>query len=388
MSLHMPSRRAFASGLAPANAACSAGHAALVLRPRTQPQRPLAQPGSANGRPIHTTAVRPISWGSLFGRKKKPASSTTSGDGAGGLTGDLNQAKTRQELRERMTNTGISASPLLAGELEQQGVPSDGTSAQGGAADKRSKGPSNRNELGTSLLQSDLQRALDPDPRSRVRWERKMVMRHVGRMLDPRGRETREERLARTERTLLHKSMPIPTSTKKLVHLARQISGKTLEEALVQMKFSKKKMAKEVLWHLEEARDMAVVERGMGLGRVTRDTERQKDGEDAASGESAPNAIKIRTKDGRWLSISDPSRIYIDQAWVGKGTWRAVETEYRARGQLNRLWSPSSFLSVILKEEKTRIRQHDELKAREAKQAPWVHLPNRPVTAQRPFYSW
>ncbi|CAK7265968.1 39S ribosomal protein L22, mitochondrial [Sporothrix epigloea] len=381
MSLNMPSRRVFATGLAPATVTCIAttpANSALVLRPRTQPQRSLAQPPRQDGRTIHTTAARPISWGNLFGRKKKPASSST-GDAAASLSGDLSRAKTRQELRERMTNTGISASPLLASELEQQGVQDDGATSEGGSARKPAKAVSNRNELGTSLLQSDLQRALDPDPRSRVRWERKMVMRHVGRMLDPRGAETRAERLTRTERTLLHKSMPIPTSTKKLVHLARQISGKTLEDALVQMKFSRKKMAKEVLWHLEEARDMAVVERGMGLGRVAKDAQ--------ADGHSA-DAIKIQTKDGRWLTIHDPSRIYIDQAWVGKGAWRAVESEYRARGQLNRLWSPSSFLSVILKEEKTRIRQHDEKKAKEAKKAPWVHLPNRPVTAQRPFYSW
>ncbi|CAK7215669.1 39S ribosomal protein L22, mitochondrial [Sporothrix bragantina] len=379
MSLNMPSRRVLATGLRPTTTTCTAAattHSALVLRPRTQPQQPVAQPTHVN-RTIHTTPARSISWGNIFGRKKKTSSS---GDVTAGLSGDLSKAKTRQELRERMTSTGISASPLLAGELEQQGV--QGELAEGAGA--KGKPVSNKNELGTSLLQSDLQRALDPDPRSRVRWERKMVMRHVGRMLDPKGKETREERLARTERMLLHKSMPIPTSTKKLVHLARQISGKTLEDALVQMKFSKKKMAKEVLWHLEEARDMAVVERGMGLGRVQTAAEGAE--EDAAS--SSSNGFKIQTKDGRWLMITDPSRIYIDQAWVGKGAWRSVETEYRARGRLNQLWSPSSFLSVVLKEEKTRIRQHDERKAKEAKKAPWVHLPNRPVTAQRPYYSW
>lgn len=235
-----------------------------------------------------------------------------------------------------MTSPGLSASPLLASELEQQGE-------QDSAAAKPSTTSSARNELGTSLLQSDLQRALDPDPRSRVRWERKMVVRHVGRLLDPKGKETREERLARTERTLLHKSMPIPTSTKKLVHLARQISGKSLEDALVQMRFSKKKMAKEVLWHLEEARDMAVVERGMGLGRVQK--QKEVDSEDVSA---SPNAIKIQTKDGRWLEITDPSRMYVDQAWVGKGIWRSAVTEYRARGRRNTRWSPSScmFLDV------------------------------------------
>lgn len=47
-----------------------------------------------------------------------------------------------------------------------------------------------------------------------------------------------------------------------------------------------------------------------------------------------------------------------------------------------------SVINMVLKEEKTRIRQHEERVAKEAKKAPWVHLPNRPVTAQRQYYSW
>lgn len=329
-----PLTLSFLLGLRPTTTCTAAAttHSALVLRPRTQSQKPIN-----TSRPIHTTAPNAISWRGLFGGKKKPASSNTA-DAAAGLSGDLSQAKTRQELRERMTTPDLGASPLLASEMEQQRQQQGG---QDGADGKKPAASSAaRNELGTSLLQTDLQRALDPDPRSRVRWERKMVVRHVSRLLDPKGQETREERLARTERQLLHKSMPIPTSTKKLVHLARQISGKTLEDALVQMRFSKKKMAKEVMWHLEEARDMAVVERGMGLGRVLQQKQHQEDGSESAA--SSPSAIKIQTKDGKWLEITDPSRIYIDQAWVGKGIFRSVQPEYRARGRINRRWSPSS----------------------------------------------
>lgn len=298
----------------------------LVLRSRTRPQ--VLPSRCSSNRPLHTTAARLISWSSLFGRRKKPTTSSNTGDATAGLAGDLSRAKTRQELKDRLINPELGASPLLASEMEQHA---------GEQVPSKKPSRSARNELGTSLLQTDLQRALDPDPRSRVRWERKMVMRHVGRMLSPTGKETRDERLARTERTLLHKSMPIPTSTKKLVHLARQISGKTLEDALVQMQFSKKKMAKEVLWHLEEARDMAVVERGMGLGRV-----QQLKFDDGGEEESASSAMKIQTKNGRWLNITDPSRMYIDQAWVGKGIWRSATTEYRARGRRNVRWSPSS----------------------------------------------
>lgn len=44
--------------------------------------------------------------------------------------------------------------------------------------------------------------------------------------------------------------------------------------------------------------------------------------------------------------------------------------------------------TLKLKEEKTRLRLYDEKIEKEAKAKPWVHLPNRPIYAQRPYYSW
>jgi len=48
----------------------------------------------------------------------------------------------------------------------------------------------------------------------------------------------------------------------------------------------------------------------------------------------------------------------------------------------------SSGLSVILKEEKTRIRLHEDREKKERNKKVWVQLPNRPITAQRQHYSW
>jgi len=45
-------------------------------------------------------------------------------------------------------------------------------------------------------------------------------------------------------------------------------------------------------------------------------------------------------------------------------------------------------ISIVLKEEKTRIRLHDEKLAKQRRLGPWVHHPNRPVTAQRQYYAW
>jgi ribosomal protein L22 len=167
--------------------------------------------------------------------------------------------------------------------------------------------------------------SLDPDPRSRVRWERKKVIQMVRR----NGRVNRAERIARTERELLHRSEYMPTSVKKLVHLARQIQGKTLDDALVQMQYSKKKMAAEVKYHLEDARDLAVVTRGMSLGKVTEESALQK-------------PINIQTKDGKSLAISDPTRLYIAQAWVGRGPIRSKEYDYKGRGRHGVIEHPST----------------------------------------------
>lgn len=184
-------------------------------------------------------------------------------------------------------------------------------------------------------MREHLARAVDPDPRSRVRWERKMVIRQVQRGTDPFSREPRAARIARTERQMTTKSPFLATSTKKLVKLAHQIQGKTVAEALVQMRFSKKKMAQEVRYQLELARDLAVAERGMGLG-AKRALAAEGEGEGEASGIQANGeTVEIQTKDGKWVKIDDPTRMYVAEAWVNRGPWRGKVPDYRARGRVN-----------------------------------------------------
>lgn len=208
--------------------------------------------------------------------------------------------------------------------------------------------------------------ALDPDPESRKRWERKMVIREIVK----RGRLSRTQTLKRQERELLSKSHDFKTSVKKLVPLAKQITGKTLEEAIVQMRFSAKKVAVEVKEHLEHAKNEAIVKRGMGLG-----------------GAKGFSPVQIQTKDGKRVKVDDPTRIYISQAWCGKGRY-TEEPDYRARGRINVMKNRSTSLTVILKEEATRVRLHNEREEKEKNKKVWVQLPNRPITAQRQYYSW
>ena len=181
----------------------------------------------------------------------------------------------------------------------------------------------------------------NPNPRATIRWERTQVIQDV------RGRHrlNNEEKLLRTERFHSAKSPFIKTSVKKLGPLARQIAGKTVDEAMIQMRFSKKKAAQDVLKHLKYVRDQAVVAKGMGLGK------------DIGAGidRPPPNALEakwkkmgrvvVEDKDGKRRVVTDRSAMYIDQAWVGRGKYDFA-TDYRARGQGHRLHLPYTSKSL------------------------------------------
>ncbi|KAH8693900.1 ribosomal protein L22/L17 [Talaromyces proteolyticus] len=218
-----------------------------------------------------------------------------------------------------------------------------------------------------------IRRVIDPNPVARRRWERRMVIREVRK----RGRLTKQEVIMATEREALVKSHWFKTSVKKLVPLARQIQGKNVDEAILQMRFSKKKVAKEVLEHLKYAKNEAIVRYGMGLGKANGETEKHE-------------PIDIILKDGEKKTITDPTSIYIAQAWVNRGPFD-VDYDHRARGKINLLRPPHTGISVLLKEQKTQVREWNVRQARALRQRKsmlWVHLPDRPVTAQSQYYSW
>lgn len=165
---------------------------------------------------------------------------------------------------------------------------------------------------------------LNPDPLGRARWQRKKVIQLVRK----NGQMTKEEKLKMTERQLLHKSHFMATSVKKLMMLSRQIAGKSVDDAITQMTWSKKKMAAEVKYYLEEARDLAIAQRGMGLGKI--------------NGEIYPTPKKIQTSDGKWMEVVDPSRLYVAQSWVGRGPWRGKSPDYKGRGRMGLIQHPAT----------------------------------------------
>lgn len=216
-----------------------------------------------------------------------------------------------------------------------------------------------------------MQMALNPNPKAQLRWEKRMVIREIRK----RGRVSKEVQIKRTERESMSKSHWFKTSVKKLGPLARQIAGKPLDEAILQMRFSKKKAAKDVLGHLEHAKNVAMVRAGMGLG--------------APAGTSA-EPVTVTLKSGERKKINDPTSIYIQQAWVNRGPY-GFGMDHRARGQINRLRPPATGISVVLKEEKTRIREWQQREAdalRKRKAQLWTQLPDRKVSAQNQYYSW
>lgn len=240
---------------------------------------------------------------------------------------------------------------------------------------------------------SSMAAVLDPQPIARQRWQRKMVIRDIkkgNRLNDPLF-------IKRTERESASRSHNFKTSTKKLGMLARQIAGKTVDDAIVQMRYSKKKAAKDVLDYLEFARDEAVVKRGMGLGGVdaSADAANLNQTGDSMVAADLPRAkssrpVEIQLKDGKRRTVTDMTNMYIDQAWIGRGPYGKAP-DYRAKGKVNIMYTPWTSLSLVLKEEATRVRefeQREDKRRRQREKKVWHPLPDRPIVGQRQWFSW
>jgi len=275
------------------------------------------------------------------------------------------KAKPQNPLTEEYLKKKPKASALVRGDLAESSIFED----EEIAGPKPDVITTDKQGIKQNLVRNPdaMAAALDPDPRGRQRWERKMVIKEIHK----RGRLTRAQQLKREERVILSKSHDFKTSVKKLMPLARQIAGKTVEQAIIQMRFSKKLVAKDVKEHLEHARNEAIVKRGMGLGLK----------------DQSFTPLQIQIKDGKRVKVQDPTTLYVDQAWCGKGLYGRTP-DHRARGNIFLMKNRTTSLSVVLKEEKTRVRLHDDRLKKEQKKKVWVQLPNRPITAQRQYYSW
>lgn len=227
--------------------------------------------------------------------------------------------------RREMFKLGATEGNIFSDEIEQ--------SRQSGAQRSTTDGSGTGIEQGAPEVfktKDNTALVLDPDPRSRIRWERRKVIQMVRNKGQPL---TRDERIRMTERELTHKSPVLTTSTKKLVMLSRQIAGKPVEDAINQMRWSKKKYARHVLDALEEARDLAIASRGMGLGKV--------------NGELFREPKKIKSRDGKWMLIEDPTSMYVAQSWVGRNPIIGRRVNYMGRGRMSYMKHPSARKSML-----------------------------------------
>lgn len=201
---------------------------------------------------------------------------------------------------------------------------------------------------------------LDPVPRARRRFERKMVIKSL-----EKRRVGKAVQIARTERESVYKSQEFPTSVKKMMRLTRLVAGKTVEEALIQLRFSKKRVARDLVKALQIARDEAIAARGMGLGAGVSPAQAALEKKLIKEGRMQPHEktsvyvadgtrkrqakgekTVIELKDGSTKAVADPTEIYIDQAWASKAS-EQKSPEFRARGKVNLLTHRSTSKSLL-----------------------------------------
>ena len=319
----------------------------------------------------------------------------------------LKRAKEKQKIEEDRARTmsqklgTLAPNSLFADEVEQSRKATRATTDDSGEKFPQEfdypedvKSPfSSRNPANMAVV-------LNPRPNARARWQRRMVIRDIRR----RGRLTKAMQIARTERSHLSRSHFFKTSMKKLAPLARQIAGKSIDEAITQMRFSNKKAAIDVRQHLIAARNEAIVARGMGIPpRNSTSSELAATASKATEDPSITPPLPTQRADKGFKRayevnngsekkvIQNQTDIYIAEAWTNRGPY-GQEADYRAKGRINMMRPPYTGLSVLLKEEKTRTREKQEKEAKAIRKRMgknmWTQLPDRPIVRQSQQVLW
>jgi len=135
-------------------------------------------------------------------------------------------------------------------------------------------------------------------------------------------------------------------SHRKLNMLGRQISGKPIDSAILQMMFSEKRASKRIKSMLVVAKDHAV-QKGL--------TEK---------------------------------RLVVSEAWVCKGDNVLKRLEPRGRGRFGIRQHPDSSLHVVLKEGKTRAQLMDEERKRKIKRIASAGITREDVPLRNPGPAW
>ncbi|EPY51211.1 ribosomal protein subunit L22 [Schizosaccharomyces cryophilus OY26] len=145
------------------------------------------------------------------------------------------------------------------------------------------------------------------------------------------------KRLLTMDPSYTHQSNILRSSLKKAGNLCRQIARKPFYHALLQMKFSEKRVSRSIASALVNARKNAVSKAGL-----------------------------------------DEKTLYIDQAWVGKATYiKKIITRGRGGHAVER--RPRVRVTVLLKDERALLRDLQRRNDRTNSRRVWSPLPNRPI---------
>ncbi|KAJ9077480.1 39S ribosomal protein L22, mitochondrial, variant 3 [Entomophthora muscae] len=157
------------------------------------------------------------------------------------------------------------------------------------------------------------------------------------------------------EREYRFSSANFPVSLQKLTMLANQISGLDINQAILQMQFSQKKASKKIMHNLAFARKNA----------------------------------------GLQLNF-DPARMYISQAWVGKGNYIKNRIDIKGRGRFGIKEHPYCHIKFIFKEKALNppatipgMKERKKIKGFHIRRNVWMpHRDNRPIYTPKPYYNW
>ena len=157
-------------------------------------------------------------------------------------------------------------------------------------------------------------------------------------------------------------------SHRKLNMLGRQISGKPIDHAILQMQFSEKRASTRIMNMLATARDHASRYKRLQEGKLV-------------IGKSYSQSIYL----GNLYTM-----FFTAEAWVTKGPRPPTRIEPRGRGHYGTRTHPNSKLTVVLKEGKTIEQQKDEAKKRKLKRivSAAITREDKPIRNPSPTWGW
>jgi large subunit ribosomal protein L22 len=155
-------------------------------------------------------------------------------------------------------------------------------------------------------------------------------------------------------------------SHRKLNMLARQIAGKPIDHAILQMEFSQKRAAKRIKSSLVLARQHAVEYKGMDRSKLVIGT-----------------VIVSTVQTSGLIGV-------IGQSWVTKGPKQLKRIEFKGRSKMGIRQHPDSRLSVILQEGKTLEEKARLLRERKLNKirSPGLLREDKPLVNVPPVFAW